>query len=73
MSATTELYEEYEVRPLFQLGRAAMSSPDYSEVPLTHQGMILLLSIIEDRVYPPAPPSPPPPKARRARKAKAKP
>ena len=44
-----EQLEDFEIRPLFQLGRAAMSS-EYAPDPLTHEGMIMLLNIIEDLV-----------------------
>jgi hypothetical protein len=57
-------FEDFEIRPLFQLGRAAMSSKDYSPVELTHEGMILLLDIIEERCLP----SLPKPRRRRTRK-----
>lgn len=49
--------ESFEIRPLIQLGRAAMSSPERSADPLTHEGMIMLLDIIEDLLFPPSPSS----------------
>ncbi len=52
MSAACIKFEEYEVRPLFQVARAAMSGTEYSQDALTREGVMLLLDIIEDRVYP---------------------
>ena len=54
MSATCNKFEEYEVRPLFQVARAAMSDPERSRDPLTQAGLVLLMDIIEERMYPPA-------------------
>lgn len=44
--------EPFEIIPLLQLGRAAMSSPDRSPDGLTHEGMVMLMDIIEDRLFP---------------------
>ncbi len=44
--------EPFEILPLLQLGRAAMSSPDRSPDALTHEGMVMLMDIIEDRLFP---------------------
>lgn len=44
--------EPFEILPLLQLGRAAMSSPDRSPDDLTHQGMVMLMDIIEHTLFP---------------------
>lgn len=44
--------EPFEILPLLQLGRAAMSSPDRSPDDLTHQGMVMLMDIIQDKLFP---------------------
>lgn len=51
-ASTARPLEDFEIRPLLQLGRAAMSSPDRSPDALTHEGMIMLLDIIDERLFP---------------------
>jgi len=70
-ASTARPLEAFEICPLIQLGRAAMSSPDRSPDALTHEGMIMLLDIIEERLFPlleQEEEEPPPPKLRRVKK-----
>jgi hypothetical protein len=67
MNIATRL-EDYEVMPLLQVVRAALSSPERSPDKATHEGIILLIDIIEERMLilidpcrcdaPPPPPQP---------------
>lgn len=65
MNTTCSKFEEFEVRPLFQVARAAMNDPQYGPDALTREGVAMLLDIIESRVFPELP-------RRRPRAAKRK-